>query len=105
MATDWIKMRTDLAIDPKVLVMAERLLSDEFPLSQSSRLSRDCNVTRHAMRHTVVGALVTVWGVVRHRGRRDEENLAVAKATLAIIDDIVGMPGFGRAMEFVGWVK
>ena len=98
-------MRTDLAIDPKVLVMAERLLSDEFPLSQSSRLSRDCNVTRHAMRHTVVGALVTVWGVVRHRGRRDDENLTVAKATLSIIDDIVGVPGFGRAMEFVGWVK
>lgn len=104
MATDWIKMRTDLAIDPKVLVMAERLLSEEFPLSQASRLSRDCHVTRHAMRHAVVGSLVTVWGVVRQRGRRAEENLTVAKATLATIDDIVGMPGFGRAMEFVGWV-
>jgi hypothetical protein len=61
-------------------------------------------ITRNALRNVTVGALVTVWGVTRHRGKRDGDDLVVRGATVSVIDDIAELPGFGDAMESVGWV-
>jgi len=106
MATDWVKMRTDLYRDPKVCVMAEILTRPNGLLAShvSRFLSRDMAVTRHMMRHAVVGALSTVWGVARVRGKRDGSDLVIRGVTIDVINDISDLPGFGEAMAEVGWV-
>ncbi len=91
MAADWIKMRTDLYRDPKVCLMADFLCC------------RDSNVPRNVMRNATVGALVTVWGVTRHRGKRSGDDLIVHGITLGVLDDMADLPGFGSAMEAAGW--
>lgn len=106
MAGDWIKMRTDLYRDPKVCALADLLLSKDGDLSRyvNQMCQRDMTVTRNVTRCAVVGALVSVWGVLRHQGKRDGDDLAVDGVTNAVVDDIADMPGFGDAMEHVGWL-
>ncbi len=94
MPADWIKMRTDLYRDPKVIGMANALRhGDVTP-----------NVTRY-IRCSVVGALVSVWGVLRHQGERRGDDLCIPKCKLTVIDDIADLPGFGEAMASVGWAN
>jgi hypothetical protein len=96
MARDWVKMRTELYRDPKVVLMANVVAQR---LAASS-----CNVTRNVTRNAVVGALVTVWGILRHNGRRTDDDLVIAKGDLQMIDDISELPGMGEAMQEVEWV-
>ena len=96
MARDWVKMRTELYRDPKVVLMANVVAQR---LAASS-----CNVTRNVTRNAVVGALVTVWGILRHNGRRTNDDLVIAKGDLQMIDDISELPGMGEAMQEVEWV-
>lgn len=105
MAGDWIKMRTDLYRDPKVCVMADIVMSADGETARyvSQHCQRDMTVTRNVTRNAVVGALVSVWGVGRVRGSRVGSDLLVRGCTAAIIDDIADLPGFGSAMETVGW--
>ena len=105
MAGDWIKMRTDIYRDPKVCIMADLLLDEDGPLARyvSHSCMRDMTVTRNVTRNVTVGALVTVWGVTRHRGKRNGDDLFIAGATSSIVDDIADLPGFGAAMIAVGW--
>lgn len=102
---DWIKMRTDLYRDPKVCMIADYLIAQDSELSEyvSQNLQCDMSVTRNVMRNATVGALVTVWGVTRHRGKRNGVDLSLRGITLAVIDDIADLPGFGKAMCEVGW--
>lgn len=106
MAGDWIKMRTDLYRDPKVCVMADELMANDGQLSAyvSQHCQRDMTVTRNVMRNVTVGALVSVWGVMRHRGKRVDDDLVVSGCTISIIDDVAELPGFGETMASVGWV-
>lgn len=107
MAGDWIKMRTDLYRDPKVCVMAESLIDPEGCLANyvSQNLQCDMAITRNALRCAVVGALVTTWGVMRYRGKRnDNDDLIVFGVTHSVIDDIADLQGFGAAMMEVGWL-
>lgn len=97
MARDWVKMRTDLYRDPKVVVMADAVARGPA--------GRDSNVTRNVTRNAVVGALVTVWGVLRHSGKRRDDDLVVPHASLQVIDDICELPGMGDAMQLIGWVS
>jgi hypothetical protein len=105
MAADWIKMRTDLYRDPKVCMIADHLLDRDSDLARyvNQHCQRDMTVTRNVTRNVTVGALVAVWGVTRHRGKRNGDDLFIKNATLAIIDDICDLPGFGEAMASVGW--
>ena len=108
MAGDWVKMRTDLYRDPRVCIMADLLLDNTGQLAcfVNQNCQRDMTVTRNVMRNAVVGALVAVWGVMRLRGRHDDdENLVCDGATIAVLDDIADVPGFGEAMESVEWVE
>lgn len=107
MAGDWIKMRTDLYRDPKVSVMADDLMREDGALARyvNQFCQRDMSVTRNAMRNAVVGALVSVWGVMRQRGKRNGDDLVMLGVTADVLDDIADMPGFGHAMERVGWAK
>lgn len=106
MAVDWIRMRTDLYRDPKVCVMAECLMAGDGDLARyTSQISmRNMTVTRNVMRNAVIGALLSVWGVMRHRGKRDGADLVCGGISIHVIDDIADLPGFGDAMLSVGWV-
>jgi hypothetical protein len=106
MAGDWIKMRTDLYRDPKVILMADNLLGENSDLSRyvNQNVRCDMRVTRNVMRNAVVGALVNVWGVVRHQGSRDGSDLVLSGCTEAVVDDIADMQGFGEAMAVSGWL-
>jgi predicted adenine nucleotide alpha hydrolase (AANH) superfamily ATPase len=106
MAGDWIKMRTDLYRDPKVCLIADALLEEKSNLSRYiyQHLQCDMSVTRNVMRNVTVGALVSVWGVLRHRGKRVNNDLLVRHCTVSVIDDVSDVPGFGDAMVAVGWV-
>ena len=107
MAGDWIKMRTDLYRDPKVCVIADLLINKDSDLSRyvSQNMQRDMCITRNVMRNVTVGALVSVWGVLRHRGKRIEDDLVIKGCTINVIDDVAEIQGFGQAMESVGWVE
>lgn len=107
MAGDWIKMRVDLYRDPKVCVMADELLNADGDLARyvDQNTQSHMSVTRNVTRNATVGALVTVWGVMRHRGKRDGDDLVCRGASLMVLDDIADLPGFGAAMESVGWVE
>ena len=104
MLRDWVKMRTDLYRDPKVVLIADRLNESVFGWSTSENNAAR-NVTRNVMRNATVGALVTVWGVMRHAGKRIGDDLVIPKANLTVIDDIADMPGLGESMAFVGWAR
>lgn len=106
MASDWIKMRTDLYRDPKVSVIADCLLEEDGELSRyiNQNCQRDMTVTRNVMRNVTVGALVSVWGVMRHRGKRLETDLVCVGVTPSVVDDIADLPGFGDAMLACGWL-
>lgn len=107
MAGDWIKMRTDLYRDPKVCLIADALLSPSGELAAyvSQICRRDMSVTRNVMRNVTVGALVALWGVTRHRGKRDGDDLVLRNATLSVCDDIADLPGLGSALSRVGWAR
>ena len=104
MAGDWIKMRTSLITNPKVNGVA-RALEDSCDVSRV--LSTGFNgpmseiVTRNVMRHVTVSSLLIVWGAANEH----TENGVFKNADLSDIDDMVGIPGFGQALESVGWAE
>lgn len=107
MASDWIKMRSDIYRDPKVSVMAEALLEQGGDLARfvNQMCQRDMAVTRNVMRNATVGALVSIWGVMRQRGKRFGDDLVCDGVTTHVLDDVADMPGFGDAMQRAGWVE
>lgn len=106
MACDWIKMRTDLYRNPKVCVMADLLMSADGELARyvDQHKQRAMTVTRNVMRNVTVGALVSIWGVMRTQGKPIGEDLFCSHATISVLDDISELPGFGAAMAHIGWV-
>lgn len=106
MVSDWIKMRTDLYRNPKVCCMADFLMQADGQLAKyvDQNCQSQMTVTRNVTRNAVVGALLSVWGVIRHQGKRNGDDLVCKRVTVSVLDDIADLPGFGDAMESVGWV-
>ncbi|HFS8111097.1 TPA: DnaT-like ssDNA-binding domain-containing protein [Enterobacter asburiae] len=80
MAGDWIKMRADLHTHPKVVRMASALKADRL---------------------RIVGGLHSAWclfDVHSVDGLLDGYNADT-------LDDLIGFPGFSRAMMAVGWLE
>jgi hypothetical protein len=86
--------------------MADILKSEDGGLARYVNQINQCDmsVTRNVMRNVTVGALVSVWGVVRHKGKRVDDDLVLAGLSVSVIDDIADLAGFGEAMSRVGWV-
>jgi hypothetical protein len=88
MADEWIKVRLDLESDPKVVTL-------------SSLVERDTIGT--------LGALVSFWSVAdRHAiidGKDKNADGFLRGYTLGEIDRRTGTPGFGAALESIGWVE
>lgn len=107
MAGDWIKMRSDIYRDPRVCMIADSLMQPDGELAKfvNQNMQRDMTVTRNVMRNVTVGALVSVWGVMRVRGKRRNDDLEYANASIDVLDDVADIPGFGAAMRDAGWVE
>lgn len=100
----WIKIRADLESDPRVHRMAAHIAKSApgyILTSQSKDLfgSVTDTVTRNALRDVTVMGLSRVWfaandhttdGIFRH-------------ADLSYLDDLAHIPGFGAAMQSVGY--
>lgn len=104
MAGDWIKMRTSLLTNPKVNGIAKALESNTA-VTKSLAIVHNCVmsqiVTRNVMRHVTVSSLLVIWGAANeHTFDGVFEN-----SELSDIDDMTGIPGFGEAMESVGWLE
>lgn len=102
MAGEWIKMRSSICTNPRVLRIAE--LIAESPAA-GSRLCTvggvtlsEC-VTRDVTRDVTVAALLRLWCVTNDHSRDG----ALHNTTLETVDLIVGVPGFGAALVEVGW--
>lgn len=105
--SDWIKMRSGLLTNPRVIRMAKVLLSDpEFLewLGVTDVTSRDERVTKRYLQpvtRIVVGALLPTWSAANDSVTRDG---IVRHATSQDIDETAGVPGFGRALMAVEWL-
>jgi hypothetical protein len=108
MAGDWIKMRRGLRHDPKVIAIA-RELSDrrDFMNWWSDPVRKSCKetvteiVTFANVTRVTVCALLDVWAALNNSILADGKAPFMA---LTDLDDIAEIPGFGEAMESVGWV-
>ena len=79
MSGDWIKMRTDLLTDPRVVRISSALKADRL---------------------RTVGGLHAVWSLFdTHSADGTLEGYSYD-----VIDDLIGWPGFCEALEKVGWV-
>lgn len=79
MAGDWIKMKTSLPKDPRIVRMASALKADRL---------------------RTVGGCLSAWCLA------DEltEDGHLDGYTPDLLDELVGLPGLARAMESVGWL-
>lgn len=103
MAGDWIKMRTALMTDPKVDAIARELeasLDVGCRLLKSSEGVMSAFVTCDVMRDVTVSRLLVLWAAANEHTKDD----SISNVDLAYIDRIAGLPGFGEAMQNVGWL-
>ena len=100
----WIKLRDDLDTDPRVFTMADALRQSAHGYvltSKAKDLFGDVTntVTRNVMRDVTVAALSRVW----FAANRHTTDGVFRNATLDYLDTLAQVPGFGAAMESVGY--
>lgn len=95
-------MRPTLLSSPKVNGIVRELESREDvcrALSTGFNGTMSEIVTRNVMRNVTVASLLCVWGAANEH----TEDGVFYNADISDIDDIAGIPGFGEAMQAVGW--
>lgn len=107
MAGDWIKMRGSLVTNPKVIRMARFLAEDrcfQDWWTRGTQISCDdtvyeiCDVT--IVTRVTVGSLLAVWSAANECADKDG---FIRGVTLFEVDEMAGVPSFGRALALVGW--
>jgi len=104
MPDTWIKFRDDLDTDPRVSRMAALLANTAsgYVLAAEAKDlfgSVTKTVTRHALRDVTLAGLTRVWS---HACRHTTDGI-FRGVDLAYLDDLSRIPGFGQAMQIVGW--
>lgn len=108
MAGDWIKMRSGLLTNPKVIRMA-RFLSENKEFMDWFTHGGDhmCDKTVYELcdatvvTRVTVGSLLGVWAAANECANQ----VGFLKGmSLLEVDQMAGVPGFGDAMALVGWV-
>lgn len=102
MSGDWIKMRGSLCTHPKVLMIAEIIGSDPAVgqrLAPGLSGALHDNVTRDVTRDVTLGCLLRVWAATNEH----TDDGVWKNSTVATIDAVAGIPGFGAALVAVGW--
>lgn len=93
MAGDWIKVRTGLRRDPRVLKIASLLAP------RTARIcARTCAIAR------TICALVDVWSFANERAKAVGVDAVLEHSTPQMIDEIAGWKGFAAAMVKVDWM-
>jgi hypothetical protein len=114
MAGDWIKMRVNLVAHPRVLKVAERLLSDQrfvewsglayglpgFPPPSAKESEEERYVALRLARYVVVTALLRFWGYANEHAKKN----FIPCVTPKDVEEITGVPGFSDALAGVGWI-
>ena len=104
MPDTWIKLRDDLDSDPRVARMAAMLATTAVNYVLPAEV-RDLfatvtrAVTRNAMRDITLAGLTRVWS---HACRHTTDGI-FQHVDLTYLDDLARIPGFGVAMQTVGW--
>jgi hypothetical protein len=102
MAGDWIKMRSALLSNPKVHTIA-RLVGECREASRVLTTGASCPpcevLSRNALRNVTVTALLLVWSSANEH----TSDGVMRCCDLIDVDEIAGIPGFGEAMQYVGW--
>ena len=102
MAGDWIKMRSALLANPKVHGIAKvigQTREASAVLTTGAAGTPDSVLSRNALRNVTVTALLVTWSSANEH----TSDGVLRFCDLGDIDAIAGIPGFGRAMESVGW--
>jgi hypothetical protein len=102
MAGDWVKMRSALLANPKVHAIAKAIGRDHragAALTTGFSGCPDEVLSRNALRHVTVTALLCVWSSANEHAADG----ILACCDLEDLDEISGVPGFGDAMAAVGW--
>ena len=104
MAGDWIKMRSALLSNPKVHGIAKAIGCNR-EAAKVLTTGASCNpeqvLSRNALRNVTVTALLVVWSSANEH----TSDGVMRCCDLLDIDEIAGIPGFGEAMELVGWAS
>lgn len=104
MAGDWLKVRTNLYRDHKLLAMARRLREDpQFMgwLAGPQPVTKCDVVTFDIVTRVTLASLVVTWSFVNESISDGSDT--VHGIDLTCIDAMAGVPGFGAAMAAVGW--
>ena len=102
MAGDWVKMRSALLANPKVHAIAKAIGRDPragAALTTGFSGCPDQVLSRNALRHVTVTALLCVWSSANEHAAEG----ILSCCDLEDLDEISGVPGFGDAMQAVGW--
>jgi hypothetical protein len=102
MAGDWVKMRSALLANPKVHAIAKAIGRDPragAALTTGFSGCPDQVLSRNALRHVTVTALLCVWSSANEHAAAG----ILSCCDLEDLDEISGVPGFGDAMHSVGW--
>ena len=103
MSSDWVKMRASLGSNPKVLRIASLIgQSQEAARALTTGYNGGLHdvVTRDVTRDVTLASLLRVWCAVNDHS----DDGILHGITVEDLDQIAGVPGFGVAMESVGWV-
>jgi hypothetical protein len=111
-AGDWIKMRVNLVSHPKVLAISEFLaghgkyqdwstMAGFVPAigGTAEDAEEDFQSSLRVTRYVTVCALLRFWGYANEHAK-DE---FIGSLRIGDIDDIVQVPGFGDALQVIGW--
>ena len=114
MAGDWIKMRVNLVSHPKVLAIAQFLADDAEYQSWSTMGGfvpgfggnaeddeREYQASLRVTRYVTVCALLRFWGYANEHAKGE----FIGSLRLRDIDDVVQVPGFGAALQSIGWAE
>jgi len=108
MAGDWIKWRHDLVSLPEVIRMSKILMkSEEFRDWLTPGGGGPINgqvVGDYPLRCVTAALLGVTWSASREHGQFDGDDLILVGLDPKDIDSIAQAPGFGAAMEEVGWL-
>jgi hypothetical protein len=104
MAGEWVKMRVSLRDHPKVIQLAHMIGESHEAAAALSRDHvtplREC-VTFAVTRDVTISSLLRFWGAANEHTKDG----VLAGVKLHYLDEMAGVPGFGRMLEAVGWAE
>lgn len=106
MAGSWIKMRGGLLHSPKLIRVSHELAKCVEFREWLMPDPGDCHrpeLSNHALRTVTLALLCVVWSWAREHGKIEDDDLILPHIKVTDIDEMIGVPGIGKAMSAVNW--